>query len=237
MPFHSLPGGVMAAQTTLTRLVMVRIHAGQPSIAVPWDVDDALLPLWRGYAKRPRRWAPAIIGSTPNYTPSFPFSLRFIKKGGSMAAKLLKGFLDSWGVRYLSIRHSPAHSAQEVAQLSHISGHNFAKTIIVKIEGIMAMMIIPASRRINLDDMAELLQVDHIRLATEAEFRERFPDCELGAMPPFGNLYDMSTYLAEELSLEQEIAFNAGSHSEIITMRYEDYSSLVKPAVLNFVTV
>jgi Ala-tRNA(Pro) deacylase len=154
-----------------------------------------------------------------------------------MAAKLIKGFLDSWGVRYLSIRHSPAHTAQEVAQLSHISGRNFAKTVIVKIEGIMAMLVIPANRRVNLPDLAETLQVDHLRLATEEEFKARFPDCELGAMPPFGNLYDMSTYIAEELTEEKEMAFNAGTHDEVITLRYEDYKSLVKPAVLSFITI
>jgi len=154
-----------------------------------------------------------------------------------MAAKLLKGFLDNWGARYLSIRHSPAHTAQEIAQLAHVSGRDFAKTVIVKIEGIMAMVVIPANRRLNLPDLQESLQVDHVRLASEEEFRSRFPDCELGAMPPFGNLYDMSTYVAEELTLEPEIAFNGGTHDEVISMKYKDYATLVKPAVLSFVTL
>lgn len=154
-----------------------------------------------------------------------------------MPATLLKGYLDSWGVRYLSIRHSPAHTAQEIAQLSHVSGRDFAKTLIIRMEGILAMVVIPASRRLNMQDLAEVLEVDHLRLATEEEFRARFPDCELGAMPPFGNLYDMSTYLAEELAEETEIAFNAGTHDEVISMRMEDYLILVKPSVLSFVTL
>ncbi len=153
-----------------------------------------------------------------------------------MAAKLLKEFLDRRGVKYISIQHSPAFTAQEIAELSHVSGRDFAKTVIVKIDGALAMVVLPATRRLVMLDLCELLEKPHVRLATEDEFRSAFPDCELGAMPPFGYLYGMTTYVAGSLTEEQEIAFNAGTHREVIKMRFEDFAALVKPVLLDFVT-
>lgn len=153
-----------------------------------------------------------------------------------MAATKLKAFLDSRGIRYVSIKHSMAFTASEVAESAHVKGRDFAKTVIVKIDGMMAMVVLPANRRLVLHDLREMLANDHVRLATEAEFKGAFPDCELGAMPPFGNLYDMPVYVAESLCEETEIAFNAGTHTEVIKMSYEDFDQLVKPTVLDFVT-
>ena len=153
-----------------------------------------------------------------------------------MAATKLKAFLDSRGVRYISIRHSMAFTAAEVAASAHVKGRDFAKTVIVRMDGTMVMILLPASRRIELHDLRELLGTDHIRLATEAEFTGAFPDCEVGAMPPFGNLYEMPVYVAACLAEEQEIAFNAGTHSEVITLAYEDFEQLVQPIVIDFVT-
>lgn len=153
-----------------------------------------------------------------------------------MPASKLREFLDSHGVKYVSIRHSPAFTAQEVAQSVHVSGRDFAKTIVVSIESGMAMVVLPASRRIVMSDLREMLQVPHVRLASEQEFRDLFPDCELGAMPPFGHLYGLPVYVAESLAEEEEIAFNAGTHTEVIKMRYEDFEALAKPVVLDFIT-
>ena len=153
-----------------------------------------------------------------------------------MPAKKLREFLDSRGVKYVSIRHSPAYSAPEVAQSVHVSGRDFAKTVVVCTETGMALVVLPATRRLVLTDLREMLQMPHVRLASEAEFRDLFPDCELGAMPPFGNLYGLPVYVAESLALEEEIAFNAGTHTEVIKMRYEDFEALVKPEVLDFIT-
>jgi Ala-tRNA(Pro) deacylase len=119
-----------------------------------------------------------------------------------MPATKVKEFLDSRGIRYVNIKHSPAFTAQEVAASAHVSGSDFAKTVIVMIASNMAMVVLPAARRIVLSDLRELLDQPHLRLATELEFRSAFPDCELGAMPPFGNLYGMPVYVAACLAEE-----------------------------------
>jgi Ala-tRNA(Pro) deacylase len=153
-----------------------------------------------------------------------------------MPANKVREFLDSRGVKYVSIRHSPAFTAAEVAQSAHVSGRDFAKTIVVHTESGMAMVVLPASRRIVLTDLREMLSAGHVRLASEAEFRDLFPDCEVGAMPPFGNLYGLPVYVAESLADEEEIAFNAGTHTDVIKMRYVDFEALVRPEVLAFIT-
>ncbi|HEY0945959.1 MAG TPA: YbaK/EbsC family protein [Opitutaceae bacterium] len=153
-----------------------------------------------------------------------------------MPATKLKAFLDGHDIKYVSIQHSAAYTAPEVAASAHVSGRDFAKTVIVKIEGDMAMVVLPASRRLVLTDLREMLETDHVRLASEAEFKDTFPDCELGAMPPFGNLYGIKTYVTANLADEPEIAFNAGTHTEVIKMAYEDFERLVSPTVIDFVT-
>jgi Ala-tRNA(Pro) deacylase len=153
-----------------------------------------------------------------------------------MPATKMKEFLDSRGIRYVSIKHSPAFTAQEVAASAHVAGRDFAKTVIVMIGNRMGMVVLPAARRIVLSDLRELLDQPHLRLATEVEFRAAFPDCELGAMPPFGNLYGMPVYVASALAEEPEIAFNAGSHTEIVKMAFADFDAAVRPIILDFVT-
>lgn len=153
-----------------------------------------------------------------------------------MPATTLKEFLNSRGVKYVSIQHSPAFSASEVAASAHVSGRDFAKTLVVKLEGRMAMVVLPANRRLVLSDLREMLETDHVNLATEKELQQLFPDCEVGAMPPFGNLYGMPVYVAANLATEQEIAFNACTHTEVIKLAYTDFEGLVKPQVLDLVT-
>lgn len=153
-----------------------------------------------------------------------------------MPVAKVKAYLDSRGIKYVSIQHSPAFTAPEIAQSAHVSGRDFAKTVIVMLEDEMAMVVLPASRRLLLSDLREMLESSHVRLASEAEFKDRFPDCELGAMPPLGNLYGMKVYISGLLAEEKEIAFNAGTHTEVIKMAYDDFEQLVHPTVLDFVT-
>lgn len=153
-----------------------------------------------------------------------------------MPVTKLKAFLDNRGIRYVTINHSRAYTAAEVAESAHVKSRDFAKTVIVKIDGTLAMIVLPANRRLVLHDLREWLANDQVRLATEEEFRGAFPDCELGAMPPFGNLYGMPVYVAASLVDEPEIAFNAGTHSEVIKLAYEDFEQLVQPLVIDFVT-
>lgn len=153
-----------------------------------------------------------------------------------MNANKLKAYLDQHDVKYVSIRHSPAYTAAGVAVSAHVSGRDFAKTLVVRIAGQSAMVVLPATRRLLLQDLREMLETNEVRLATEPELRAMFPDCEVGAMPPFGNLYGMKVYVAPSIAHEEEIAFNAGTHTEVIKMAYVDFDQLVKPLVIDFVT-
>lgn len=151
-----------------------------------------------------------------------------------MVSQKLKQYLDDHGVRYVVIIHSPAYTAQEIAAKSHVPGRELAKTVIVNVDGKTAMAVLPASYQVNFDQLKEAIGAHKVELAQEPEFKYRFPDCEIGAMPPFGNLYDMDVYVAEKLTEDEEIAFNAGSHSELIRMKYVDFERLVRPKVVKF---
>src|SRR5215470_17937432 len=151
-----------------------------------------------------------------------------------MPVKKLKEFLDKEGIRYVSIVHSPAYTAQEVAASAHITGRELAKTVIVELDRQMAMAVLPANRKIVLQDLREVTGSDQVKFASEEGFRQLFPDCEVGAMPPFGNLYGMDVYAAESLTENDQIAFNAGSHTEVIKMAYRDFDRLVQPRVMSF---
>ncbi len=151
-----------------------------------------------------------------------------------MPVEKLKAFLDQNGVRYVTIRHSSAFTSQEVAASAHVSGKEFAKTVMIKIDGKMAMAVLPATYQIDFNLLRGLFKDKTVALATEAEFKDSFPGCEPGAMPPFGNLYGMDVYVAETLTADKEIAFNAGSHTEIIRLSLEDYMRLVQPKIFRF---
>ena len=153
-----------------------------------------------------------------------------------MPAQKLKTFLDTNHTKYTSLVHSPAYTAQEVAASAHITGREMAKTVIVKIDDKFAMAVLPSNRKVVLQDLRDIAGTDHVTFATEDEFKRLFPDCEVGAMPPFGNLYGMDVFVAPSLEQNEEIAFNAGSHREVIKMGFADFSELVKPAVLDFAT-
>jgi len=151
-----------------------------------------------------------------------------------MPVKKLKAFLDEEKVKYVSIKHSSAYTSQEVAASTHVAGKEFAKTVIIIVNGRMAMAVLPASYQVDFDLIKRLLGTGNVALATEPEFKFHFPDCEVGAMPPFGNLYAMDVYVAEALAENKEIAFNAGSHTEIIRLDFADYLRLVNPRILKF---
>ncbi len=151
-----------------------------------------------------------------------------------MPIKKLTQYLDENNVKYVRISHSPAFTSQEIAATAHIPGKELAKTVIIKIDGKMAMAVLPAPFNIQFEILKEMLGVASVRLAYEQEFIDKFPDCEVGAMPPFGNLYNLDVYVAESLAGDKEIVFNACSHSELIRMSYTDYERIVKPKKLKF---
>ena len=146
----------------------------------------------------------------------------------------IKEFLDEHSIKYTIIKHSSEYTAQEISASAHISGKELAKTVVIKIDGKMAMAVLPASYKISFDELKEALGVEKVRLAYEQEFIDKFPDCEVGAMPPFGNIYGMEVYVAESLTDDEEIVFNACLHTELIRMKYKDFEELVKPKRMKF---
>jgi len=151
-----------------------------------------------------------------------------------MPIQKLKRFLDDNGIKFVSMQHSAAYTAQEVAALAHIPGEELAKTVMVKIDGKMAMAVVPASHQVDFDRLRDVAGAEQVELATESEFKGFFPACDVGAMPPFGNLYDLPVYCSNALSEDLEIAFSAGSHSELIRLAYADYEQLVQPEIASF---
>lgn len=149
-----------------------------------------------------------------------------------MPLSKLRQFLDSQNVKYLVISHSIGYTAQGIAALVHLSGKKLAKTVIVKIDGVLAMAVIPAPLHVDLDSLRSIAGAVNVELATEQEFQSAFPDCETGAMPPFGNLYDMPVYADESLAAYEEITFSAGTHRELLRMAWADMVRLVDPQVV-----
>ena len=151
-----------------------------------------------------------------------------------MPSEKLKKFLDENNIKYITVSHSKAYTAQQIAASAHIPGKGLAKTVMIKLGNKMAMAVLPASKMVNFGMLKEVIGSDDVELATEREFKDKFPDCEIGAMPPFGNLYEMDVYVAETLAKQNEIAFNSCSHTELIKMSYADFEKLVKPKRLKF---
>ena len=144
-------------------------------------------------------------------------------------------YLDSHHVSYQSFRHPPAYTAQGIAQAQHISGKKLAKVVMVVADDKkMIMIVVPANHRVDLNKLGRLLKTRWIRLATEYEFADYFPECELGAMPPLGNIYHLDVWVDERLGSLPKISFNAGTHAETIQMSFTDFERLVRPNVGSF---
>ncbi len=143
-------------------------------------------------------------------------------------AKLLEYLIDN-NVEFELGEHPSAYAAKDVAFKSGVPGRLFAKTVLVNINGEMAMAVVPADSKIDFQQLREAAGAETVSLAIEDEFDQRFPDCELGAMPPFGNLYDMEVYVARGLINADMISFNAGTHTEVLTMPFWEFERLVEP--------
>lgn len=154
-----------------------------------------------------------------------------------MPLSKLREYLDQNNIKYLVISHSVAYTAQGIAALTHTPGRELAKTVVILIDDRLAMAVVPASHRVDLARLRKYLNAETVELATESQFRDSFPDCETGAMPPFGNLYGMDVFADESLTRDKEIAFNAGSHRELVRMSFEDFRALVKPVLIPLASV
>ena len=148
-----------------------------------------------------------------------------------MPIRRLREFLDSHDVKYFVVSHSPAYTAQEIAASAHVPGGELAKTVMVSVNGKIAMVVLPASKQLDLERLREISGTRDAGLAEEEEFSFLFPECEIGAMPPFGNLYGLDVYVTEELEHDEDIWFNAGTHTELVRMAYRDFKRLVNPKV------
>jgi Ala-tRNA(Pro) deacylase len=149
-----------------------------------------------------------------------------------MLSPRLHHFLDERHVHYTTLTHQRTITAEQTAAAADIGSRHFAKTVMLKTDGKLAMMVMPASYRVDLLRLSRALAGSAVELAQEEEFRDAFPDCELGAMPPFGNLYGMPVYVDSRLTGQAEIAFNAGSHTDVVRMPYGEFERLAQPEVL-----
>lgn len=149
-----------------------------------------------------------------------------------MPAGQLKTFLDGAGIDYMCLAHPPAFNAQQLAHHVRIAGDRVVKTVILELDGKMAMLVMPATWRIHWQRLSRSLDTDFVDLADEQTFQDRFPDCEVGAMPPFGHLFGMTLYCAEVLTEQPELAFAAGTHTESIHMKTDDFLNLANPMVI-----
>lgn len=147
--------------------------------------------------------------------------------------KKLQDFLDQNGVAYTHTVHPLAYTARAVASAEHLPAQEVAKTLVFLAENDYRMVVLPASKVVDFQELRAMLGFSHARLATEKELGQLFPDCELGAMPPFGNLYDLSVYLDSTLLADEKIAFNAGTHRDVIHMSLKDFRRLVNPEVVS----
>ncbi len=145
----------------------------------------------------------------------------------------LKSLLDENRTPHTVMSHAVAYTAQAAAAVMHVSGKEVAKTVVVRAGEKTALAVLPAACHVNLDRLGQLLG-NPVRLATEQEFSDLFPDCELGAMPPFGQLYNLPVYVDETLAADEEIVFNAGTHRDAIRMRYADFVRLATPRTGSF---
>ena len=150
-----------------------------------------------------------------------------------MSAHKLTEFLDEHQIRYTTITHSPAFTAQEIAHAAHIPGCEMAKTVMVKLDDRIVEVVLPATQRLDLEQLRSATGAGKAELAREDDFDRFFPDCEVGAMPACCNIYGMEVFVSKILTEDRQIAFNAGNHSELICMKYADFERLVHPVTVS----
>ena len=151
-----------------------------------------------------------------------------------MIPKRLENALHEKHVWYKELVHTEAYTAQEIAATMHVKGRELAKPVMVRADGQLVMTVLPASCKVNFGKLKAALGKKDVKLAKEEEFKAMFPDCEPGAEPPFGNLYDVQTLVDESLTHDENIYFNAGTHYEAVEMKYKDFEDIVKPQVAEF---
>lgn len=148
--------------------------------------------------------------------------------------KRLQTYLDNHKIPYEVVSHDAAYSARRTAEALHVPGDMFVKVVIVKADQRFVTVVIPSTWRVDFKRLEEALDSRHVRLVTEHELADLFPDCEVGTMPPFGNLYNMDVYVDQLLTQDEYILFDAGTHTGAMKLRYQDFAELVRPTVAQF---
>ncbi len=148
--------------------------------------------------------------------------------------KRLQSYLDANRVPYEVVSHPKAYTAHDIAQSLDVPGHLVAKVVVVKADGYFVMTVLPSTWRVDIKRLRDTLDARDVRLATEAEIANLFPDCQVGAMPPFGNLYGIEVYVDQLLTEDESIVFEAGSYVGAMKLRYKDFAALVRPKVAAF---
>lgn len=146
----------------------------------------------------------------------------------------LEKYLKDSGVKYKEMVHQEVYTAQEIAAAQHVPGKQLAKVVMAKANGEVVMLVLAATHRVDFDKAKSLLGKKTASLAKEEDFEKVFPDCEVGAMPPFGHLYQVPVYVDRTLTEDPEIVFQAGTHVHTIKMKYTDYEKLAKPKIGDF---
>jgi Ala-tRNA(Pro) deacylase len=141
----------------------------------------------------------------------------------------IRDYLDSQKVPYEWLPHPQAFTAQEVAHSLHVSGKRLAKVVVLDADGRLVMAVLPASHRLSLPELKAEVSVQRLEMLPESELVKIFPDCDLGAIPPFGNLYGIDVYVDRAVVEAGEIVFTAGTHVDAARMEYSDYAALVQP--------
>jgi Ala-tRNA(Pro) deacylase len=150
--------------------------------------------------------------------------------------KKLEEFLEANKVPYTVRTHRPVFTAQELAATEHVPGREVAKVVIARAGADYLMAVLPAPYQVDLGRLGDAAAKREVRLATEGEFQGLFPECDPGAMPPFGNLYGMPVWVDSILTRDREIVFNAGNHEQTVHMAYADFARLVRPQIASFAT-
>jgi len=146
----------------------------------------------------------------------------------------IRTYLDSQNVTFEWLRHPEAFTAQEVAHALHLSGKRLAKTVVVSADGRMVMVILPASHRLVMSELRGVLEAREVHLVPEEQLASTFPGCDLGAIPPLGDLYGMQVWVDRTIADQEDIVFNAGTHADAVKMKYHDFAALSKPRLGRF---
>lgn len=151
----------------------------------------------------------------------------------SVSAKL-KTYLDEHETPYEVLTHEEVFTSMQTAEKQEIPGKEFAKCVVIQYDGKYAMAALPSTHKVNLDKLAKAVKAKDVSIATETEFGKLFPDCDLGAMPPLGQLYNMPLWVDKALAKDEQIVFNAGSHTDTIRIKFKDFKYLANPEILDF---